>query len=99
MLIGSLSGLPKSQGGYVWHEWEPYINSSRYRWLVWMYCRGHAGVQGNYPADRLASKAPVAGMVTIRAEWRLLRKYANVCWWMMQVHRSRLWAGVDRVLG
>src|SRR5579871_6184329 len=33
--------------------------------LVWIYCPGHAGVQGNERADRLAARGPVIGHLTM----------------------------------
>jgi hypothetical protein len=36
---------------------------SRIDRLTWIYCPGHAGVQGNEQADRLAGKAPIEGVL------------------------------------
>ena len=47
------------------------------RKLLWVYCPGHAGVKGNYRADRLAGKATLtSGLLLGRSEvYRSLRHY------------------------
>ena len=47
------------------------------RKLLWVYCRGHAGVKGNDRADRLAGKATLkSGLLLGRSEvLRSLRHY------------------------
>ena len=49
----------------------------QHRKLLWVYCPGHAGVKGNYRADRLAGKATViSGLLLGRSEvLRSLRHY------------------------
>ena len=49
----------------------------QHRKLLWVYCPGHAGVKGNYRADRLTGKAALtSGLLLGRSEvLRSLRHY------------------------
>ena len=40
-------------------DWHTVMHSLRLQRLLWLYCPGHAGVNGNERADRLASTADV----------------------------------------
>jgi ribonuclease HI len=57
----SQSMIRKVESGWLRYEWMESIRASDLKCLVWIYCPGHAGVQGNERADRLASGAPVIG--------------------------------------
>src|SRR5579871_6638699 len=57
--------LRKIRNGWLRHEWVEFIDSSKLRRLLWIYCPGHAGVRGNERADSLASRAPIMGDITM----------------------------------
>jgi hypothetical protein len=49
----------KSWTSKLCREWADLLMHSRIDQLTWIYCPGHAGVQGNEQADRLASGASI----------------------------------------
>ena len=61
----SLSTLEKVRQGNLHADWYPLINNSGIRRIIWIYCPGHAGVQGNETADRLAGSAQLTPGVQV----------------------------------
>lgn len=50
------------------HEGAPSIDSFHLQGFVWMYCKRHAGGQGNKRANCLSSIALILGTITIDKE-------------------------------
>ena len=61
----SLSTLEKVRQCNLHADWYPLINNSGIRRIIWIYCPGHAGVQGNETADRLAGSAQITPGVQV----------------------------------
>lgn len=61
IVTGSQSVLRENQNGNIWHKWAPYVDCSRVRDLVCIYCPEHAGER----ADGLASTATVEVIITM----------------------------------
>ena len=57
ILTDSMNLLQKIDSGYGSPEWHKYMDSINSEQILWIYCPGHAGVQGNERADWLAGRA------------------------------------------
>jgi ribonuclease HI len=57
IVTDSQSMLRKVETGQRRREWADLLMHSRIDRLTWIYCPGHAGVQGNEQVDRLAGKS------------------------------------------
>ena len=59
ILTDSMNLLQKIDSGYGSPEWHKHMDSINSEQILWIYCPGHAGVQGNERADWLAGRAKV----------------------------------------
>ena len=56
----------KVKSGMGSPDWNVLMVDLHLRNLLWVYCPGHAGVKGNYRADRLAGKATLTSGLLLR---------------------------------
>ena len=69
ILTDSVSLLHKVKHGTRSPDCHVPIFSIHLRNLLWLYCSGHAGVKGNYQADRLVGKTTItSGLLLGRSE-------------------------------
>ncbi len=54
-----MSALEKVRCGRLHADWCVYSNNSEIIRIQWIFCPGHAGVQGNERADKLAGSVHV----------------------------------------
>ena len=59
ILTDSMSLLQKVKSGMGSPDWNVLMVDIHVRKLLWVYCPGHAGVEGNDQADRLVGKATI----------------------------------------
>ena len=80
ILTDSMNLLQKVESGMGCPDWHTAMHSLRLQRLLWIYCPGHAGVNGNERADRLASTADItSGLQLGRAGvLRGLRNFLNM---------------------
>ena len=64
-ITDSMSTLEKIKKGFIYVDWARSIQRSKLKKITWVFCPGHAGVQGNECADRLAGDAAIRGRMTI----------------------------------
>ena len=57
--------LQKVMNCFLYADWAPIINNSSLERLVWVFTPGHAGVEGNERADRLAVAAIIDNNITL----------------------------------
>lgn len=50
---------------FLYADWMPIVNNSMLERLVWVFTPGHAGVEGNERADRLADAAIIDNNITL----------------------------------
>ena len=67
ILTDSVSLLQKVKSGMGSPDWNVSTVDIHLRKLPWVYCPGHAGVKGNYCADRLAGKATLTSGLLLRS--------------------------------
>ena len=65
IVTDSMSTLAKIRNSMLHAEWKEAIRSSNLARVVWIFCPGHAGVDGNERADELAGAAVVGETVTL----------------------------------
>jgi ribonuclease HI len=63
IVTDSQSVLRKVETGELRRNWTDLLMHSRIEQLTWIYCPGHAGVQGNDQTDRLAGRTPIEGVL------------------------------------
>ncbi|XP_005106522.1 uncharacterized protein LOC101854436 [Aplysia californica] len=56
LVTDSMSTLEKVKKHMMYADWQEAIQSSRLTRIVWIFSPGHAGVQGNKRADKLAGQ-------------------------------------------
>ena len=61
----SQSTLEKVNGGRLYTDWVPLVQGSRLKKITWLFCPGHAGINGNERADQLAGDADINGSLTL----------------------------------
>ena len=61
----SMSTLAKIKNRQLYADWIPLIARSHLRRITWLFCPGHAGINGNERADELAGKATIEGSITL----------------------------------
>ena len=64
-LTDSQSTLRKIERNMLRKEWLELIQGTSVREIVWIFCPGHSGVQGNVAADRLAGEAVVGDSIEL----------------------------------
>ena len=57
IVTDSMCTLQKVMNCFLYADWMPIVNNSMLECLVWVFTPGHAGVEGNERADRLADAA------------------------------------------
>ena len=65
IVTDSQSMLKKIEGGLLRKEWLTSVEGGSVNAITWIFCPGHAGVDGNVQADRLAGDAEVKGDVKL----------------------------------
>ena len=65
IVTDSMSTLAKIRNSMLHAEWKEAIRSSNLARVVWIFCPGHAGVDGNERADELAGMAVVGETVAL----------------------------------
>ena len=77
ILTDSMSLLQKVKSGMGSPDWHVSMFNIHLRKVIWEYCPGHAGVNGNDRADELAGKATITGRLRLRRSdvLRSLRQY------------------------
>ena len=63
ILTDSMNLLQKIDCGYGSPEWHKSMHNIDLQKILWVYCPGHAGVQGNERADRLAGIAKMTKLM------------------------------------
>ena len=65
IVTDSMCTLQKVMNCFLYADWAPIINNSALERLVWIFTPGHAGVEGNERADRLADAAIIDNNITL----------------------------------
>ena len=67
ILTDLVSLLQKVKSGMGSPDWNMSMVNVHLWKLLWVYCPGHAGMKGNYHADRLAGKATLTSGLLLRS--------------------------------
>ena len=78
ILTDSQSTLKRIETRQLRTEWLGAIGGTALESVTWMYCPGHAGVQGNEVADNLAGRALVDGEVKLDKPEVMQRLYTHL---------------------
>ena len=65
IVTDSMCTLQKVMNCFLYADWMPIINNSMLERLLWVFTPGHAGVEGNERADRLADAALIDNNITL----------------------------------
>ena len=65
VVTDSQSTLKRVGKRFVRREWIDAVNGTEIRAITWIFCPGHAGINGNEEADRMAGNAVIDGGVKL----------------------------------
>ena len=65
IVTDSMSTLQKVEKKMLYADWKSTISASSLERIAWVFCPGHAGVNGNERADKLAGDAETRGTLVL----------------------------------